>query len=122
MSVEECSCSMNEGVCRYPSEHHDPVWRLMGRPGKFEGNGDQDLAERLYQDTLDGSYEDSFGSVDELGWYALIQAPDGSRGFIVEEDSQGFFTIILEDEDYDVVRQHFGRMHDEYSAWVERRP
>ena len=94
----------------------------MGRPGKFEGNEDQELAEQLYMDTLDGSYEDSFGSVDELGWYALTQTPDGTRSFIVEEDSNGFFTIIFEADDHEVVRQHFSRMYDEYTAWVNRAP
>ena len=57
-------------------------------PGKFEGCDDDRLAEVLYSVSQDGCDEDC-GSVDELGWYGLIL--HRNHGYIVSEDSQGFF-------------------------------
>lgn len=96
----------------------------MGRPGKFEGNEDQDLAERLYANVRDGSMDDQFGSVDELGWYGLVAdyENEDDRLYIVEEDSNGFFTIVFEHEDEDVVKRQWARMVDEYTAWLNQAP
>ncbi len=60
-------------------------------PGKFEGNASQELAEKLYDVTLDGYCDDLAGDVAEGGWFGLILDFEGSS-YIVEEDSQGFFT------------------------------
>lgn len=99
----------------------------MGRPGKFEGNSDEELAERLYENTLESGQEEDFGSVDEGGWFALVAdyqsiGEQTDRLYIVEQDSQGFFTIIFTHEDDSVVRKHFERMEEEQAAWEERRP
>ena len=58
-------------------------------PGKFEGCADDRLAEVLYQIAMDGCDSDC-GDVSESGWYGLIL--HRGHGYIVSEDSQGFFT------------------------------
>jgi hypothetical protein len=58
-------------------------------PGKFEGVPEDIPAEDLYEQVLDGGTVDEIGSVDELGWYGLVER-DG-RWYIVEEDNYGFF-------------------------------
>lgn len=65
-------------------------------PGKFEGNHDEPLAERLYMLTMDSSQVADLGESDGFGWYALIEdfAPrDG--WYICHEDSQGFWTVDI---------------------------
>jgi len=57
-------------------------------PGKFEGCADDRLAEVLYSISQDGCDEDC-GDVSESGWYGLIL--HRGHGYIVSEDSQGFF-------------------------------
>ena len=70
-------------------------------PGKFPN----DLAEALYQISLDGPDEE-MGSVDEMGWYGLllgitpeemgefgqdvVDEMEGAQNFILSEDSYGF--------------------------------
>jgi len=54
-------------------------------PGKFEGCTDDRLAEVL--SGLD--CDESCGDVQTTGWYGLILHRD--HGYIVSEDSQGFF-------------------------------
>jgi hypothetical protein len=63
-------------------------------PGKFEGNADESLAERLHQMTLDGGPDEETGDVQESGWYGLLidTGEDDAPHAIVEEDSQGFFS------------------------------
>ena len=58
-------------------------------PGKFEGCADDRLAEVLYSISQDGCDEDC-GDVNESGWYGLIL--HRNHGYIVSEDSQGFFS------------------------------
>ena len=60
-------------------------------PGKFEGCGDDRLAEVLYQITMDGCDADC-GEADTTGWYGLILHRD--HGYIVSEDSNGFFDYV----------------------------
>ena len=58
-------------------------------PGKFEACDDDRLA-----DVLSGlDCDEECGSVDELGWYGLIL--HRNHGYIVEEDSNGFFTYTF---------------------------
>jgi hypothetical protein len=65
-------------------------------PGKFEGNASQTISEYLYR--LDA--DEFFGYADVNGWFGIIRyAPNGYTGhvpianhYIVNEDSQGFFT------------------------------
>lgn len=70
-------------------------------PGKFP----DELAEALYQLSLDGPDEE-IGSVQEMGWYGLllgvtpeevgeygeeaVEQMEGAQDFIISEDSQGF--------------------------------
>lgn len=61
-------------------------------PGKFEANEDQALAEHLYGICGDGFQSDEIGDAATTGWFALIF--DEGAGYIVREDSNGFFTII----------------------------
>lgn len=58
-------------------------------PGKFEGCDDDRLAEVLYNISQNGCDADC-GDVQTTGWYGLILHRD--HGYIVEEDSNGFFT------------------------------
>lgn len=74
--------------------------------GKFEGNANPELAERLHDLTLDGMTTDQFGSVDDIGWHGLIYGDNG-MGYIVREDSQGFFDILMQAanrQDFDELR------------------
>jgi hypothetical protein len=68
-------------------------------PGKFEGNASLEISEYLYMETLQGSYEEAYGSVTEppFFWQALVFAdasliPDMKPAYIVVEDSFGFFS------------------------------
>src|SRR3990172_692191 len=67
-------------------------------PGKFEGNADIALAQRLYDVTLESGQIEDTGDVDSGGWYAWIEddysLDDMRRHYIAVEDSQGFFTVI----------------------------
>ncbi len=81
----------------------------MGRPGKFEGNSDQDLAERLHAVTLDGGCNEELGDVETFGWFGLILDFEG-RSFVVSEDSQGFFDIDSEHEDQASAQRAWGRI------------
>jgi len=61
-------------------------------PGKFEACLSLSLAEALYECTLDSGWDECFGTVDDVGWHAIIRHYEGkSRHFIVKEDTQGFF-------------------------------
>lgn len=57
-------------------------------PGKFEGCADDRLAEVLYDITMNGCDADC-GDAETTGWYGLII--HRNHGYIVSEDSQGFF-------------------------------
>jgi hypothetical protein len=81
----------------------------MADPGKFEGNEDQDVAEILYDATLNGMVDEEAGDVQEHGmWSGIfrgVEVEDGelkdgaSGGYIVQEDEQGFFTYAEYDTD-----------------------
>ena len=60
--------------------------------GKFEGNGDEKLAELLYEASLNGELDEEIGSVDELGWYGRFIDRVDLLYYILTEDSQGFFS------------------------------
>ena len=62
---------------------------MTTRPGKFEGNADQDLAETLHEMIMDGTWEES-GDVTTFGlWFAKVDHK--GKFYTVTEDSQGFF-------------------------------
>jgi len=67
-------------------------------PGKFKGNADIALAQRLYDVTMESGQIEDIGSVDEGGWYAWIEddygLDDMRRHYIAVQDSQGFFTVL----------------------------
>ena len=77
-------------------------------PGKFEGNENEALAEKLYEFTLDGQCDREIGSVDELGWYGVLIDEHFKAYWIVDEDSNGFFSYTQ----YDTLFQL-------NKAWVE---
>ncbi len=49
----------------------------MAKLGKFEGNADQDLAEYLYKQSLDGWNDEEIGDVEGFGWYGLLTQAAG---------------------------------------------
>jgi hypothetical protein len=81
----------------------------MADPGKFEGNEDQDVAEVLYDATMNGMQDEEVGDVSETGmWSGIfrgVEVRDGELqdgfpgGYIVQEDEQGFFTYTEFDDD-----------------------
>jgi hypothetical protein len=81
----------------------------MGYPGKFEGNEDQDVAEILYDATMNGMQDEEVGDVQETGmWSGIfrgVEVRDGELqdgfpgGYIVQEDEQGFFTYTEFEDD-----------------------
>lgn len=58
-------------------------------PGKFEGCDDARIARVLYDITMNSGCDADCGECDTTGWYGLILHRD--HGYIVSEDSQGFF-------------------------------
>jgi hypothetical protein len=61
------------------------------RPGKFEGNRSQMLAEAVYDASLNGPDREA-GDVSELGWWAGMVV--GKRyTFIITEDNDGFVDV-----------------------------
>ena len=73
--------------------------------GKMEGCESELIANVLYELCGVSGYDEQVGDVQYNGWYALVR---GKRyGFIVSEDSQGFFS-------YDV----FGPDDDIESNWA----
>ena len=83
-------------------------------PGKFEACGDSRLADVLYGITLESGCVEEIGSVDELGWYGIIENRD--HAYIVEEDSQGFFDYTR----YDTIRAAhtvFSKLWDMYDEY-----
>jgi hypothetical protein len=86
--------------------------------GKFAGCADADVAEALYDMTLEGGANEEIGSVQELGWYGLLidTGVQGVPHAIVNEDSDGFFTY-QEFQTEDAARRRWSRiesMYDEY--------
>jgi hypothetical protein len=61
-------------------------------PGKFEGNENEQLAELLHEASLNGELDEEIGSVDELGWYGRFIDRVDLFYYILNEDSQGFFS------------------------------
>lgn len=79
-------------------------------PGKFEACLSLSLAEALYASDAD----EFIGSVDERGWFGIIRWwASKSRHFIVNEDSQGFFTY-REFSDLDDVNTMWNKLVEEY--------
>lgn len=66
--------------------------RALAR-GKFEAASDPVLAKRLYDITLDGGHESEVGSVDEMGWFALVGDSATAGFYIIKQDNDGFVTI-----------------------------
>lgn len=48
--------------------------------------------EVVYRATLNGFCDEEVGSVDDIGWHALLLNFHG-KDYIVQEDSQGFVTV-----------------------------
>ena len=67
-------------------------------PGKFP----DEIAERLWDITLENGQDDDVGDVSEYGfWAALILETEiegtNARNFIIEEDEQGFISYQVFD-------------------------
>jgi len=73
-------------------------------PGKFEGCWDERVASLLCYDI---DPDESFGGVDEGGWWGRIGQ------FIVSEDTQGFFNYRLFDDD-EVAGRYFDGVQEGY--------
>jgi len=89
--------------------------------GKFEGNADEGLAESLYEMSLDGSWQ-TLGDVHGFGWYALIaEGHDGDRWYVINEDSQGFVTIVAGPMDQIAAETEWDAIGSEYTDWEDDR-
>lgn len=71
---------------------HEVEKRALAR-GKFEGCDDPVLVKRLYEITLEGGHESDMGSVDDVGWYALVGDSETAGFYIIKQDSDGFVTL-----------------------------
>lgn len=89
-------------------------------PGRFEGNADEALAERLFDVTMDSGQDEDIGSVDELGWYGLILDFEG-KSYVVEQDTYGFFGYV-EYESADAARTAWKQVEDTYGEFYEANP
>lgn len=66
-------------------------------PGKYEGNRSRRLAEALHNVTMNGGCDKETGTVEYgPGWHGLILRPHVGIGYVVWEDSQGFFGYVRE--------------------------
>ncbi len=86
------------------------------KPGKFEGNADQDLAEYLHKLSLDGWTDEEIGDVEGFGWYGLLTQVAGRgklKSYIIHEDSQGFFNYTTYDTQ-DLALTAWGNLESEY--------
>lgn len=82
-------------------------------PGKYEGNEDQELARRLWNRSLDGSF-DSFGESEYYGFHVLVDDDETyEEWYILVEDSDGFVTIIFGPETELLARSYFQRLEEE---------
>ena len=61
------------------------------QPGKFESCGNQALAEKLHETSLNGCNNEELGDVSTFGFYALILDYENGKSYIVSEDNDGFF-------------------------------
>jgi hypothetical protein len=101
---------------------------MMSYPGKFEGNEDQEVAEILYDATMNGMQDEEAGDVQEHGmWSAIfrgVEIEDGelkdgaTGGYIVQEDEQGFFSYA-EYEDDDELNEEWNRIMATYEEMDE---
>jgi hypothetical protein len=87
-------------------------------PGKFEACNDLDAAESLYDQVMQSFQDDEVGSVQELGWYGLIlnSGIPGAEIAIVNEDSNGFFTYQVFDNEADAYNrwEKIQEMYEDY--------
>ena len=84
-------------------------------PGKFEGNGSRRLAKALYALAGDG-LSTALGDVQDFGWYGLILRR--AHGYIVHEDSQGFFDYTLFDT-VDEAQQVWAELEAKYQEFCQ---
>jgi hypothetical protein len=98
--------------------------------GKFDDN----VAERIYQDSLDGT-DDQLGDVENFGWYGLVkygdEAPirvkerDGEisniTAAIVEVDDQGFVSVHEYSSNEDVGRE-WKKVQEDYEEYLAKSP
>ena len=78
-------------------------------PGKFEGNSDPEVAEYLYERSMNGWQSEEKGESDYSGWHCLFLFDNEQRNldpldvsldvidrlqtaYVCTEDSQGFWT------------------------------
>lgn len=79
-------------------------------PGKFEGNANPGLAERIYEKSLEGWNDAETGSVE---WHFHVSL---LGRFLLFEDTQGFVT--LEEFPSDIVAQEAFSGHERaYGDW-----
>lgn len=93
-------------------------WRVKQMPGKFEGNVDEELAERLYDATLEGGCDEEIGSVHELGWYGRFIDRVGQYYYILFEDSDGFFEYFQFDSLVEL-NQAWAEVEGQYIDFIE---
>ena len=83
------------------------------QPGKFEGNSSELTARILYDCVLNEWCDQEVGEACGFGWYGLIV---GKRyGFIVKEDSQGFFTYWCGPKEK--AKAKWSRIEHAYEVW-----
>lgn len=83
-----------------PSAYGDPNDNDRPGPGQFQACASLKLAEYLHGLSLDSSLADALGEVDGFGWYGLViydgsdeaEAAGATDCYVLNEDSQGFFT------------------------------
>lgn len=113
-------------------------------PGKFEGNESLEISEFLYI----MAPSDTLGTIDEFGWHGLVDGIDDifktinenpfilemreldliddddsvirdiKPAYIVDEDSNGFFTYTGFDSN-EAARKAWKRLTDEYLVFVK---
>lgn len=101
-------------------------------PGKFEGNESEEVAEILYDATLNGMVDEEIGDVQEYGlWTAIfrgVKVENGELldaekgGYIVEEDERGFFDYMYFDQNNELEEEWQRAVFNYEEAMEESEP
>lgn len=110
MKPSELNGDQLNDIIDYGSSYYDLEYEGTG-PGKFEGNENPALAERIWNLTLEGQSDEETGDI-EWGWYVCRLGR-----FIVGEDDTGFVSLAEFRTEEGAIAQ-FNSLDAQYAAWL----
>lgn len=92
---------------------------IIERPGKFEG--EPAIVERLYEMLMEDQ-QDEIIPDERFGVYAMfrdVETDEGKMDFIIEENDQGFVSIV--ESGYGAeVQATWDLIEEDYDKWIEK--